>query len=85
LTFDRQTTEYHLTPNGWVTGTYGTFGHVRGDERPRPIDALETWEFEVYQKSGWSREERNWDRTWKDPNVSDECIADLHVKFPFPK
>ena len=32
--------ESHLTPSGWVTGTFLSYGH--GTPQPRPADAVET-------------------------------------------
>ena len=54
---DDHRVEYHLTPTGWVKGTSRTFGRINGEERPRPVDAVETWEEHIFQRSTWSRDE----------------------------
>ena len=36
------TREYHLTPKGWVNGTYKYYGKVPGKGVARPSEAVET-------------------------------------------
>ena len=70
MSFDDRTMEYHLTPNGWVTGTYKYYGNVQGEAVPRPSEAIETWEERCIQKSGWSPEEDCKSREiWHDPRL----------------
>ena len=45
--WDSDSTEYHLTPEGWVPGD-------------PPGDRVETWLRDMYQASGWSKEEVTW-------------------------
>jgi hypothetical protein len=72
MAYDRYEDDYHLTPRGWDSA------------ESRPPDAVETWTLSVYQASGWSREHRSWTRTWADPNVDSDLVAELHKRFPPP-
>jgi hypothetical protein len=63
-------TEYHLTPDGWVTGTSKFFGNIdAAGEIPRAENAVETWEKHIYQRSQWSSEEVTSAMIWHDPSV----------------
>jgi hypothetical protein len=52
MAFDQWTQEHHLTPKGWVKGTRTYFGDLEGKVVPRPLDTVETWIQESYQRSG---------------------------------
>ena len=60
MAYDRYTTVHHLTTDGWSHG------------EDRPADAVETWECDVNQASGWSDEDRDWTCTWASPAVPRE-------------
>ena len=47
MSCDRKEEEYHLTPSGWVTGSFLVYG--KGDTIPPPKDRIETWVVEKYQ------------------------------------
>jgi len=81
MSFDKTTQEYHLTPNGWVTGTYS----AAQTEVVPPVDRVETWEHNMEQSSPFSREIYSWARIWVSPNINEKDLADLHRKFPRPK
>lgn len=53
MAYDRWSREYHLTPHGWLRGTYTFFGKVQGAPVARPEDAGETWTEECEQASGF--------------------------------
>jgi len=59
MAYDSGQGSYHLTPGGWVKG---------GEPPP---DRLETWDFDMYQASGWSKEIFNFDRVWINEGVSE--------------
>jgi hypothetical protein len=85
MAVDEWTTERHLTPSGWVTGTRTTFGKVTsGGEVPRPADAIETWFEHGYQKSGWGPEEVSHWCMWHDPAVSEKERERLRSQFKSP-
>lgn len=77
-------TEYHLTPNGWVIGTSYFFSKVDGKEIEPPLDRVLTIAARIYQRSGWSPEERSTSEKWRSPNVSEDELAKLQSKFPKP-
>lgn len=83
MAVDDLKTEYHLTPNGWVTGTSYFFGKTK-KEMPRPSDAILTMVDHTYQSSRWSAEENSWTERWRAAGVTDEQIAELQRKFPKP-
>ncbi len=78
------TREYHLTPKGWVNGTYKYYGKVPGKGVARPSEAVETWEEHCRQTSRWSLEEYSHREIWHDQAWTDEDRAKLHKKFPAP-
>ena len=48
------------------------------------VDAYfdQTWLRYAEQSPGWSSEEVNWTRIWRDPTTTDEASAALEAKFP---
>src|SRR5690606_10701920 len=81
---DNLTTEWHLTPTGWVRGTTRFFSAVQGEEISAPTNRVLTVETLIYQRSGWSAEERSVSDIWKSKTVSAEQIEDLRQKYPLP-
>ena len=59
MAYDSGHGSYHLTPRGWVK-----------DDEPPP-DRLETWDYDMHQASGWSKEIFNFDRVWINEAVSE--------------
>ena len=82
MAVDHFTITWHLTPSGWVSGSSTDFGKLSGEEIERPKDALESWVFEVYQKSAYSVEERTWEIVWSAPNANEGIISELHKTYP---
>ena len=65
---DKVSLEYHLTRSGWVPGT--RLFMDRGEDVPRPDNALETWRQEMVQSYYTSPEEWGAPRmTWHDKTV----------------
>ena len=81
---DDISTEYHLTPAGWVTGTVRSFGSSGGKEEERPKNAVETWLHRIYQRSIWSQEEITSRIVWCDESTSETVREALHAKFNRP-
>ncbi len=80
MAVDRVNKLYHLTPLGWIAGsTDSMWGNSTIEPPP---DRVKTWEYEIYQSSGYSPGERSWDMVWSSPNVSAEDRNALHEKFP---
>ena len=85
MAYDRTSTEYHLTPQGWISGTDRFFGAVQGQEIEPPVDRVETRLVTVTQPSGWSAKEYvQTEIIWSSPNVSDADLAALYKKYPPP-
>jgi hypothetical protein len=74
-------TEYHLTPRGWVIGTSHFFGNTEKEIVP-PADRVLTMVRRIYQRSGYSPEEKSWREKWRSRKVSDVDLAKLKSKFP---
>ena len=85
MAVDDLTTEYHLTPDGWVTGTERFFRDVVGEEIERPCSAVETWEYRIYQRSQWSGEERSCRMIWHDAAVPQTEREELRSRFRRPR
>lgn len=76
--------EHHLTPSGWVKGTYKFFRKVDGPEVPRPHDAVATYEERCRQSSIYSPESYTTTLLWADPDVSSADRIALRRKFRSP-
>ena len=81
---DRTSREYHLTPSGWVSGTYRYFDTIEGKEVARPSSAVETWVREMRQASMWSREENSERRIWHNESIPQVELDELRSHFPAP-
>jgi hypothetical protein len=77
-------TEYHLTRNGWVIGTSYFFSEIDGKEIAPPEDRVLTVVGRIYQRSGWSPDERSLREEWRSPNMSDSELEELQIKYPCP-
>lgn len=73
---------FHLTYNGWKKGTRTFMGHAQGNVIYQPGDTLATYDLHIYQRSPWSKEERNWSRIWKSNEISDTKLKALEKKHP---
>jgi len=86
MSADKSSQEWHLTIKGWTEGTYRIYGDVQkpGIVEP-PIDRVETLVREMYQSSGYSKEDITWKRLWKSPNCTEEYLLKLKTKYPRPE
>lgn len=84
MSYDKTTQEYHLTPDGWVDGTFSVYGVPDKVLKP-PVNRVETWECNMEQSYPTAREIYEWERTWVSPNVTEKKLSELHRKFPRPK
>lgn len=82
MAFDRTYDEYHLTPNGWVSGTSKVFSN--GPEIEPPAERVETWARHMEQASGWSREHIDWKLIWFDENATEADRKALRRRFRKP-
>jgi hypothetical protein len=81
---DHTEREYHLTPVGWVSGTFRVYGAATEEMKPPP-DRVETWIEEIDDTSGGSSPAVFWRQIWESDSVSPETRAELNRKFPRPK
>lgn len=72
MAYDSGHGSYHLTPRGWV----------KNDEPPP--DRLETWDYDMHQASGWSKEIYNFDRVWINEALSEAERDAAWKKFGQP-
>lgn len=81
--WDSYDIDYHLTPNGWVTGTKSSFGKAR-TMIPRPADCVLTLRLSVRQTYASSRGEESWSEIWKSPSATKDYVSKLQKTFPRP-
>ena len=81
MAWDRTTTEYHLTLNGWVRGTEHIFSNRVGAEVERPRNAVEIWEHRMVHPSGWAQEEHTWRMVWHDASLPKDERDTLRARF----
>lgn len=80
MSYDRYEREYHLTPTGWVLGTFYFYSHAEESIAP-PSDRVLTIIKEVKQSSGYSPEGISWREEWRSPDATDTRIKQLQGKF----
>ncbi len=80
---DHTEREYHLTPVGWVSGTFRVYG-ASTQEIPPPPDRLETWIEEIDDTSGADPPSVSWKKIWESNSASARSKAELNRKFPRP-
>jgi hypothetical protein len=80
---DHTEREYHLTPVGWVSGTFRIYGAM-SEEVPPPPDRIETWIEEVDDTSGYDPPAVSWKKIWESESASARSKAELNRQFPRP-
>jgi hypothetical protein len=81
---DKTSWEYHLTPKGWVNGTYRFFDKVQTKEVKRPKDTVETWIVVSEQSCRFAKEYSTWSLIWFDSSLSEEERRRVRKQFPKP-
>jgi len=85
MSVDRYEREYHLTPRGWVKGTFTHYGTVK-EEIPAPSDRVFTRIEEVEDSFGFNSSEVSWRDGWRSRKVTRQQIDLLFRKFgEYPK
>jgi hypothetical protein len=72
MAYDRGGGSYHLTPTGWVKG---------GEPPP---DRVETWNCNMCEASGWSKEIFYFDQVWVDEAIGRAGRDAMWEKFGMP-
>ena len=83
MSVDHTEDEYHLTPHGWVHGTYKFYGHADKIIDP-PEDRVETWVRDMKQSHPFAKELITWECIWKSPDYSDDDKKKLWARYPRP-
>lgn len=78
MSADHYQEENHLTPGGWIRGTFFFYGHATKIVPP-PADRVLTLIKDVFQASGFSAEEISWKEAWR--STDDKAVAKLTKKF----
>ena len=67
--------EYHLTPKGWVPGSWKT--DFKQEDAVHPSDCVRCGRYSEYMSSGFSRMDRRWEVTPQKakPGLRDKLIA----------
>jgi hypothetical protein len=81
---DHTEREYHLTPVGWVSGTFRVY-RAANEEMEPPPDRVETWIEEIDNTSGSSPLVVFWRQIWESDSVGPKTKAELNRKFPRPE
>jgi hypothetical protein len=84
LAHDDVRTEYHLTREGWVTGTHRYFGKISGKVVERPRNAVEAWECHIQQPTMYEVERRSTKMLWHDGSLPQPERDALRVRFKRP-
>lgn len=74
MAYDRDHGYFHLTPDGWL----------RKDDEPFPAERVETWEYDMTQASGWSKENISLTCVWVSDATARSERNDLRKRFGFP-
>jgi len=83
MSCDKTTHEWHLTPSGWVEGTFSVYGEPHYIIDP-PNNRVETWIRDMVQTSSFSREDVSWKCIWESPAYSIEQREALRRSQKWP-
>lgn len=78
MAVDNEKTYWHLTPRGWLVGSYYEFRRCIEDV-PVPLDRVLTGSDHVYQQSTDAPQERTWAIEWR--SADNELVDRLEQLF----
>jgi hypothetical protein len=81
---DHTETEYHLTPHGWLKGSFWVYG-TKTEDVPAPSVRVETWVEEIDDPLGGAPPAVSWRRVWESDSATQEAKAELRQRFPRPE
>ena len=81
---DKPSQEFHLTPEGWVSGTSWNSETIEGKTVDRPADAIETWLEEMVQSHLFCSDIYSWTLIWFDPSITDSERRKVRKQFLKP-
>jgi len=82
MAYDEWEHEYHLTPNGWVTGSF-SFRGTLAKKVPIPIDKVMTMVQENFNSTSCPLLQTSWRQGWLSCCCSLEKIDRLFLKFGY--
>jgi hypothetical protein len=80
MAYDEWENEYHLTPNGWIAGSF-SFRGTLAKKVPIPIDRVLTMVQENFNSSSSPMFQTTWRHGWQSSGYSLEKIDLLLVRF----
>ncbi|QQS06533.1 MAG: hypothetical protein IPK50_06455 [Fibrobacterota bacterium] len=76
--------QFYLTDKGWRISTRKFYNVIQGVKRIRPRSAIATFELSIYQRSGFSPEERSWNEKWRKAGITNLAINKFIREFGRP-
>jgi hypothetical protein len=77
-------TEYHLTPQGWLKGSFWVCG-AKIEDVPAPFVRVESWIEEIEGPSGDALPNVFWRRIWESDSATQHAKVELRQRFPLPE
>jgi len=81
---DRTETEYHLTPQGWLKGSFWVCG-AKIEDVSAPDIPVESWVEEIDSPSGGALPNVTWRRVWESDSITHHARVELRERFPLPE
>jgi hypothetical protein len=81
---DRTETEYHLTRQGWVKGSFWVCG-TKIEDVSAPSVRVESWVEEIDSPSGGALPNVSWRRIWESDSITHHARTELRQRFPLPE
>jgi hypothetical protein len=81
---DRTETEYHLTPQGWLKGSFWV-GGSKIEDVSAPDVRVESWVEEIDSTSGGALPNVSWRRIWESDSITHHARIELRQRFPLPE
>jgi len=76
--------EYHLTPQGWLKGSFWVCG-AKIEDVPAPSVRVESWIEEIDGPSGGALPNVSWRRIWESDSATEHAKLELRQRFPLPE
>jgi hypothetical protein len=80
---DRTETEYHLTSQGWLKGSFWVRG-AKIEDVPAPDLRVESWVEEIDSPPDSALPKVSWRRIWESDSITDHSRKELRQRFPLP-
>jgi hypothetical protein len=84
MAYDDSETEYHLTPEGWIEGSFRSFAGEWTKKEEAPANRILTVIRSVRQSSPYAEEDVSFIEIWKSDYVRAEELSGLWKRFGDP-